>query len=135
MPDDLALTGRHIVAEIGVVLFAVGRGHQHLDVLYQHFLRVIAQNAFRSLVECGDAANPVDADHAFDDVVLGGRGRALAGDDAVDRLDAQVEQRGSTGLCRSSSAPAIEPSSRWVSSWWPVMMMIGTQVWVGIRRI
>jgi hypothetical protein len=35
--DDLALSGRAIIVEIEIVPLAIGRGHQHRDVLAKHF--------------------------------------------------------------------------------------------------
>ena len=37
--DDPPLAGPQIALEIAVVVFAIGRGHQHLDVLADHFAR------------------------------------------------------------------------------------------------
>ena len=64
--DDPTLAGRQVVADVGIVRFPVGRGHQHLDVLAQHFPGGVTENALGRLVERGDAARPVDADHAFE---------------------------------------------------------------------
>ena len=79
---------------IGVVLLPVGRWHQHLDVLAQHFPGGIAKCPSAALLNA--VMRPARSMRMTPSMMLvhGGRCRTLAGNDADHRLDAQVEQQG-----------------------------------------
>ena len=61
--DDAPLAGQHIAIEITVVTFAIGRRHQHLDVLAEHFGRAVAEQTLRRRAEGLHDAALVDHDH------------------------------------------------------------------------
>ena len=64
--DDLGLMGMQVVGEVAVVLPAIGRGHQHLDVLADHFFGAIAEQTLTRGIEHKDAAGGVDQDDPVD---------------------------------------------------------------------
>ena len=61
--DDLALAGFAVVAEIAVMPLAVGRRHQHGDILADHLVFRIAEHLFGRGAEREDGAHFVDDDH------------------------------------------------------------------------
>ena len=67
--DDPPLSGAQIAIEVAVVIFAVGRRHQHLDVLSQRIRRGMAEQPFRRRAERLDEAAFVDHDHGVGNAV------------------------------------------------------------------
>jgi hypothetical protein len=61
--DDAPLAGRRVAIEIGVVTFAMRRRHQHLDVLAEHFGRVVAEQALGRGAEGPHGPTLVNHDH------------------------------------------------------------------------
>src|ERR1019366_2561986 len=65
--DDLSHAGLMIIAEIGVMLVAILRRHQHLDVLPDYLLAPIAEQLLARRIEGLDLSEPVDQNDAVDD--------------------------------------------------------------------
>ena len=64
-PDDLLHSRREMPREIGVVLFVIGRRHEHVDVAADHLTLLVAEQAFGRRVERLDSAVRVDDDDAI----------------------------------------------------------------------
>ena len=64
--DDLASAGAVIIVEIAIVLVAIRRRHQHLDVLADDLARPIAEQRLAGRIEHQDTPRGVDQDHAVD---------------------------------------------------------------------
>ena len=65
--DDAALAGPFVMIEKAIVIFAIGRWHQHLDVLADDLLGRIAEQPLRGAAERLDDATLVDHDHRVRD--------------------------------------------------------------------
>ena len=65
--DDSRFAGSEIIGDVAVVLGPVGLGHQHADVVAEHFLRMIAEQFRRRGAERGHEALLVDHDHRLGD--------------------------------------------------------------------
>ncbi len=63
-PDDFPVTGFQIIPNVGIVLLAIGRRHQHLDVLPDQFRLVPAEHQLTGVVGRADDAFVVDRDDA-----------------------------------------------------------------------
>jgi hypothetical protein len=61
--DDAPLAGGPVAIEIAVVTFAIGRRHQNLDVLAEHFGRAVAEQALGRDAEGLHDAALIDHDH------------------------------------------------------------------------
>ncbi len=46
--------------------FAIGRGHEHLDVVADHLLSAVAEQTFAGRIEHEDGAGGVDQDYPVD---------------------------------------------------------------------
>src|SRR5208282_1253609 len=64
--DDVRVTGAEIIADVSVMLLAMGRGHQDADVFADDFARLVTKNLFRRPIEGLDGAALVNRDNAFD---------------------------------------------------------------------
>ena len=64
--DDLFLPGGQVAGKITVVFLSIGRRHEDLDVLTDHFLRGITEQPLGGGVDRLDEAPLVDADDAID---------------------------------------------------------------------
>ena len=69
MPMIFAWPGVLVVGDVTVVFAVVGFGHQHLDVLADHFRGRKAEDALGRWVEGHNRAAVVDGDDAVKDVV------------------------------------------------------------------
>ena len=61
--DDPALPGPQIALQIAVVTFTIGRGHEHLDVLADDFVRAVSEQPLRGNTERLHDPALVDHDH------------------------------------------------------------------------
>ena len=64
--DDLLLAGLAIVFQIAVMLFAVGLGHEHADVLAGHLFRGVAEQCLARIVIDEQIAPLVDDQNSID---------------------------------------------------------------------
>src|SRR5205807_5974838 len=64
--DDSGPTGAEIIPQVTIVLVAIRRWHEDLDVFANDLLRLVSENLFRRRVERLDDAALVDGDDSFD---------------------------------------------------------------------
>src|SRR5215469_9618251 len=67
--NDAPLTGAQVTRDVAVMILAVRRRHQHLDVLPQHIGRGIAEQPFRRRAERLDQSELVDHHHSVGNAV------------------------------------------------------------------
>ena len=76
--DDSGLTRVQVSGEIAVVMFAIGRGHEQLDVLANQFVGAVGENALCGGVSRLDDAALIDGDDSVNRGVENGLESGIA---------------------------------------------------------